>query len=164
MIVVGVDLAVKRPSALAALRGCELLAYASAMEVEEIAEAARLFKPAVVAVDAPLTRPEGGYLRDVEVELRRLGYRVLPPLLGGMAQLTEKGIRLAAALGNAVEVHPTTSIRAMGLSKRALAAKYRPPTEDHLDAVAAALTALAYLKGLYRAIGPFILPLKSPCQ
>lgn len=161
--VAGVDLAVVRPSAIAVLDGCDLVAYLSAMEVEEIAAALAPYKPRIIAVDAPLSLPERGAMRDVERELRRMGYKLLPPLLGPMARLTEKGIRLAQLLGNVIEVHPTTSMRAMGLAPEYLAQRYHPPTKDHLDAVAAALTALAYLKGDYKAIGPFVLPLRPPC-
>ncbi len=163
MRVAGVDLAVVRPSAIAVLDDCELVAYLSAMELDEIVAALRPYKPAVVAIDAPLTRPEG-WLRDVEKELRKMGYKLLPPLMGPMAKLTERGIKLAQMLGNAIEVHPRTSMKAMGLNPQDLEEKYRPPTKDHLDAVLAALTALAYLRGLYRAIGPFVLPTRNPCQ
>lgn len=162
-VVAGVDLAVKRPSAIALFSGCDLLAYASALGVEDLVNALRVFRPAAVAVDAPLSKPSGGHLRDVEVELRRLGYRLLPPLLGGMAQLTERGIELARALGNAIEVHPRTSMAAMEISAGYIKSRYKPPTADHLDAVAAALTALSYLAGKYKRIGPFILPLENPC-
>jgi predicted nuclease with RNAse H fold len=161
--VAGVDLAVVRPSAIAVMDDCELVAYLSAMELEEIVSALSPYRPAVVAVDAPLSKPDG-WLRDVERELRKLGYRLLPPLLGPMAKLTERGIRLAQMLGNAIEVHPKTSLRAMGLDPQLVYSRYRPPTKDHFDAVLAALTALAYLKGLYRSIGPFVLPLGNPCQ
>ncbi|AEA13137.1 hypothetical protein TUZN_1671 [Thermoproteus uzoniensis 768-20] len=163
MRVAGVDLAVVRPSAIAVLDDCELVAYLSAMELEEIVSALSPYRPAVVAVDAPLSKPDG-WLRDVERELRKLGYRLLPPLLGPMARLTERGIQLAQMLGNAIEVHPKTSLRAMGLDPQLVYSRYRPPTKDHFDAVLAALTALAYLKGLYRSIGPFVLPLGNPCQ
>lgn len=163
MRVAGVDLAVVRPSAIAVLDGCELAAYLSAMELEDIVSSLSPYRPAVVAIDAPLSKPEG-WLRDVERELLRLGYRLLPPLMGPMARLTERGMRLARMLGNAIEVHPKTSLKAMGLEPGLIYSRYRPPTKDHFDAVLAALTALAYLKGLYRSIGPFVLPLASPCQ
>ncbi|MEL9990792.1 MAG: DUF429 domain-containing protein [Thermoproteus sp.] len=165
MRVAGVDLAVTRPSAIAVMDGCSVVAYLSALELEDIVEVLSSYRPLVVAIDAPLSKPEEGkWLRDVERELRRLGYRLLPPLLGPMAALTERGIRLAQMLGNAIEVHPRTSIKAMGLKPEELTERYKPPTRDHLDAVAAALTALAYLRGAYRAIGPLVLPLENPCQ
>lgn len=165
MQVAGVDLAVTRRSAIAVMDGCRVVAYLSALELEDIVEALSPYRPLVVAIDAPLSKPEKGeWLRDVERELRRMGYRLLPPRLGPMAALTERGIRLAQMLGNAIEVHPRTSMKAMGLKPEELADRYKPPTKDHLDAVAAALTALAYLKGLYKAVGPFVLPLENPCQ
>lgn len=163
MRVAGVDLAVTRPSAIAVMDYCELVAYLSAMELDEIVSSLKPYRPLVVAIDAPLTKPNG-WLRDVERELRRMGYRLLPPLLGPMARLTERGIKLAQMLGNAIEVHPKTSMKAMGLDPRRLRDRYKPPTKDHLDAVVAALTALAYVRGFYKAIGPFVLPTKDPCN
>lgn len=155
----------RRPTAVAVLEGCGLLYLAMASTDEEVAWVAQLFKPRAVAIDAPLTAPEGGRgLRDVEVELRRLGYRLLPPMMGGMKGLTMRGIRLSREItAEVVEVHPSTSLKAMGLSRRDVESRYGVRQRDLVDAIVAALTALAYVKGEYRRIGPFVLPTKRTC-
>ncbi|MFN3805293.1 MAG: DUF429 domain-containing protein [Pyrobaculum sp.] len=163
MYVAGVDLAVARPSAVAVMRGCEAAALTWARGDWEIVEAAA--PAAVVAIDAPLSLPPGGRgLRDVERELRRLGYRLLPPLMGSMRRLTERGIRLSKMFGvEVIEVHPLTSLKAMGLTRGDLAAHYGVKSRDLVDAIAAALTALAYLEGGFVRFGPFVLPTRRVC-
>jgi Protein of unknown function (DUF429). len=58
--VAGVDLAVVRPSAIAVLDGCELAAYLSAMELEDIVSSLSPYRPAVVAIVRPSAGPRGG--------------------------------------------------------------------------------------------------------
>lgn len=164
MIVVGVDLAVKRPSALAALDGCNLLFLAFVRDDDELLQVVNLVEPAVVAIDAPLSEPAGGGLRDVEREMRRLGFKLLPPLMGPMRELTRRGIELSRKLrGPVIEVHPLTSLKSMGCSRRDVAKKYGIYDVDLVDAVAAALTAVAYIRGLYRSVGPFVYPTARVC-
>ncbi|MCY0891039.1 MAG: DUF429 domain-containing protein [Pyrobaculum arsenaticum] len=165
MIVAGIDLAVAKPTAVATLDGCSLVYLGLASADEEIVHAASLLDPAVVAIDAPLTLPEGGRgLRDVEVELRRLGYRLLPPLMGPMRGLTERGIRLSRMFrAEVIEIHPATSLMAMGLSRGELRRRFGIGHADLLDAIAAALTAVAYAEGRYKRIGPFVLPTARVC-
>ncbi|MEZ0318675.1 MAG: DUF429 domain-containing protein [Pyrobaculum sp.] len=165
MIVAGVDLAVVRPTAVAVLEECDLLYLALASSDEEVVWTALLFKPRAVAIDAPLTAPEGGRgLRDVETQLRRLGYRLLPPMMGGMKDLTLRGIRLSKSMSaDVVEVHPTTSLKAMGLSRRDVERRYGVKQKDLVDAIVAALTALAYVRGDYKRFGPFVLPTSRVC-
>ncbi|MFN7105975.1 MAG: DUF429 domain-containing protein, partial [Pyrobaculum sp.] len=129
----------------------------------EIVEAAA--PAAVVAIDAPLSLPPGGRgLRDVERELRRLGYRLLPPLMGPMRKLTERGIRLSKMFAvEVIEVHPSTSLKAMGLTRGDVARHYGVESRDVIDAIAAALTALTYLEGNYVRFGPFVLPTRRIC-
>lgn len=165
MVVAGVDLSVRRPSAIAVFEECDLLYLGLGLGDRDVVKLVGLFKPAVVAIDAPLSMPPGGRgLRDVERELRRLGFRLLPPMMGGMAKLTERGIRLAGALeGVVIEVHPTTSLKAMGLSRRAIERWLGLRQRDLVDAAIAALTAVAYTRGAYRRFGPFVLPTARVC-
>jgi predicted nuclease with RNAse H fold len=118
MIVVGIDLSIQRPSAVVAMDKCEVLYLALADSDDDITAVASLMRPFVVAVDAPLSYPqEGRGLRDVERELRRLGFNLLPPLMGPMKKLTERGIALSKKLScDVIEVHPLTSMKAMGLT------------------------------------------------
>jgi predicted nuclease with RNAse H fold len=165
MLVAGVDLSVRRPSAIAVLDGCELAYFGLARGDDEILHAVSLLRPSVVAIDAPLSYPpEGRALRDVELELARLGYRLLPPLMGAMRELAARGIRLSRRLQcEVIEVHPTTSLKAMGISREELGRAVGLSSRDLLDAYAAALTAVAYVKGLYRRLGPFVLPAARVC-
>jgi predicted nuclease with RNAse H fold len=165
VIVVGVDLSIQRPSAVVAINKCEVLYLALADSDDDITAVASLMRPLVVAVDAPLSYPpEGRGLRDVERELRRLGFNLLPPLMGPMKKLTERGIALSKKLmSNVIEVHPLTSMRAMGLTMEKLRRHLGVRHEDLIDAFAAALTAVAYVEGLYKRFGPFVLPTARVC-
>lgn len=164
-IYVGVDLAIARPSAIAVLEGCELYFYALAEADDEIKRIAELAKPDVIAIDAPLSRPERG-VREIEKRLAAKGFRLLPPLMGPMAQLTNRGIELAkslAEIAEVIEIHPTTSAKSMGIKKEDVSRKYRVKDKDVVDAIIAALTAIAYKAGEYEKFENFVLPLKSVC-
>jgi hypothetical protein len=80
---------------------------------DEIIELCAKNRPEVVAIDAPLSLPKSGSLRKADALLIGRGYRVLPPTLGGMRALTERGIRLADRLRTkafgVIEIHPRTS-------------------------------------------------------
>jgi Uncharacterized conserved protein len=165
VIVAGIDLAVQRPSAIVVLEGCDVLYMALAGDDDSIISTASLMRPRVVAIDAPLSYPpEGRGLRDVEIQLRRLGYRLLPPLMGPMRRLTERGIELSRRIkGEVIEIHPLTSMKAMGVTREELRRRIGIGHKDLVDAFAAALTAVAYVKGMYKRYGPFILPTGRVC-
>jgi predicted nuclease with RNAse H fold len=165
MIVVGIDLSIQRPSAVVAMNKCEILYLALAESDDDITAVVSLMKPLVVAVDAPLSYPpEGRGLRDVERDLRRLGFHLLPPLMGSMKKLTERGIALSKKLTcDVIEVHPLTSMKAMGLTREELRRRLGVRHKDLIDAFAAALTAVAYVEGLYKRFGPFVLPTARVC-
>ena len=64
-------------------------------------------RPVVIGVDAPLGLPLGReslemrglpHFRECDLELRRRGIRFFPITIGAMRTLTERGIRLSAAL------------------------------------------------------------------
>ncbi len=165
MFFAGVDLALVRPTAIAVLGECELVTLAWALGDGDILRVLSLWKPRVVAIDAPLSTPPGGRgLRDVERELRRLGHRLLPPMMGPMRKLTERGMELAKRIeSEVIEVHPLTSLRAMGLAKREVAQHFGVESPDLVDAIAAALTAYAYHRGYYTRVGPLVLPIRRFC-
>jgi predicted nuclease with RNAse H fold len=165
MLVAGVDLSVRRPSAVAVLEGCEVLYLALADSDDDIITTASLMRPAVVAVDAPLSYPpEGRGLREVERELRRMGFKLLPPLMGPMRRLTDRGVGLSSRLGaEVIEIHPLTSMKAMGVTRGFLLRRLGVGHRDLVDAFAAALTAVAYIRGMYRRFGPFVLPTARVC-
>ena len=125
-VALGVDLrgSTRYPTGLAVLgldRRLRLLATVRT-DAEIEAEVAR-FRPAVIAIDAPLGLPEGrccadttcdcarvGILRAVDRECIAAGYRPFPSLLPSMVGLTLRGIALTARLLEAgervVEAYP----------------------------------------------------------
>jgi len=165
VIVAGVDLSVRRPSAVAVLEECEVLYLALAESNDDIIATTSLMWPAVVAVDAPLSYPPGGRgLRDVEKELRKLGFKLFPPLMGPMRRLTERGIEISKRFrSEVIEIHPLTSMKAMGVTREELRRHLGVGHKDLVDAFAAALTAVAYIRGVYKRFGPFVLPTARVC-
>jgi uncharacterized protein len=129
-------------------------------------------RPAVVAIDAPLSLPYGRCcfndeccgprkIRVCDRMVISMGYRLFPPGFSFMKQLTLRGIALKKTLDakgfKVIEVHPRTSMRILQL-KGFQEAK----NEHERDACAAALTAYLYDKGECRDIagpdGTIVLP------
>ncbi len=168
MKVLGIDLAGREtnPTGFALLSNREFrtgLIYSN----DEIVELCTKNRPEVVAIDAPLSLPKSGGLRKADAELIERGHRVLPPTLGGMRTLTERGIRLAERLRaqgfNVIEIHPRTSGKILfGISERqawlselkrrgwSINAKV---SEHGVDAAIAALTGLLRLQGKTEEVG-----------
>ena len=171
--VIGIDLAgsQRRITGLCSLGSdlsCEL---ARAKLDDEILAFIQERRPKLIAIDAPLSFPAGGEnLRRCDRELVKMGVRPLPPGLGPMRMLTERGIRLRRVLEGlgykVIEVFPTGAQKVLGLpSKRDLKAlrlglislgiKGIPEDVDvHLlDAVTCALVGASYLKGEFVKVG-----------
>ncbi len=90
---------------------------------EELIDVVVRRKPRVTAIDAPLTRPRAGRaLRRCDEEVRRLGVPILPPAMGPMRLLTERGVRVAGSLRESglrvIEVYPRGVQRMLGLIGR----------------------------------------------
>jgi len=166
--VVGIDLAgrEKNPSGLAVIsdRGLRTgLIYSD----EEIRNLCAQERPDVVAIDAPLSMPKRGGLREADASLIKRGFRVLPPALGGMKSLTERGMRLASELRakgvKVIEIHPRTSgIVLFGKpSRRAWVRELEKcglrlaegASEHEIDATIAALTGALHLRGETEEVG-----------
>ena len=170
--VVGLDLAGKetRPTGVAVLTP-DSLTCLTLLSDEEIVDFVASSAPDLAAIDAPLSRPSSGWLRDSDRELIRMGLRVLPPLLGPMRSLTERGIRLAAglrALGvRVVEVHPGSTAKVLGVPRTtagvlealkrvgipARLSAGRIGTIHEVDAALAALTGALLLMGRAEVVG-----------
>ncbi len=121
-------------------------------------------KPDLVAIDAPLTLPERGALREADREMQRRGYPVLPLLFPGMKELTLRAIRLTEALRReqvrVIEVHPASSRKALQMPLKdwrriqeifvemGLGGDWekRPLSTHELDAVTAVITAHLHVK------------------
>ncbi len=122
-------------------------------------------RPAVVAIDAPLSLPYGRCcfndeccgprkMRVCERMVISMGYRLFPAGFSFMKQLTLRGISLKKALDaegyKVIEVHPRTSMRILKLESFS-----EGKNEHERDACAAALTAYLYHNGECRDItGP----------
>jgi uncharacterized protein len=88
-------------------------------------------KPAVVAVDAPLSLPPGRktleertniHLRESDRELLRMGIKFFPITLGPMRKLTMRGIKLRGVLENlgfkVIEAYPGGAQDVMGIPRK----------------------------------------------
>ena len=164
---VGLDLSgsEERPSGWALLIGLEARTSLPRAD-DEILDLTWRAEPRLVAIDAPLTLPRGGSMREVDRLMHRLGLPVLPPLMPAMEKLTMRGIRMAKALRakglQVIEVHPTSTRKVLGLPAKGRKAiqeallemgfkgdlEERDLTIHELDAITAALTASLHLLGL----------------
>jgi len=169
---IGIDLAghPERPTGWALLKE-KWVAVKELYSDDEILFAAINAKPALVAIDAPLTLPEHGAIRKADQEMHRRGYHVLPPLFRAMKELTLRAIHLTEELKvekiKVIEVHPTSTRKAlqmplkdwhkiqkifeeMGLSNQWKKRLFSP---HELDAITAAITAHLHTKGKTESIG-----------
>ncbi len=156
----GVDLAGsrRRPTGVAVLRGGVLAAF-EVFGDRELLEAIRGSR--VVAVDSPLTLPRRlrGF-RDVDIALKKMGYRVLPPLWPHMRLLTLRGIALSHLLSEAgvhvIETHPRSALLAsgcrdpLGLIEKILpgiTTRVYRRSRHVLDAIVCLAVAIAWIRG-----------------
>ena len=168
MKVVGIDLAGKEenPTGFAVLEGRRINTRIVGSD-ERIRALCEDLKPKLVAVDAPLGFPSEGNLRKADSELISRGYRVLPPTLGGMSDLTARGGELSRRLEEdrlkVIEVHPITSARILFGSKeigvfldrlREKGWGINAGDDEHeRDSVAAAYTGYLHEKGRTEEVG-----------
>ena len=147
------------------------------LDDDEIVDLLASWGPHVVAMDAPLGRPPGGKgFRRVERAAMRLGARLLPHGLVGVAELARRGVELAERLDAftiVLETHPASVARVAGCSPPArllalLGAARHPRGRHAFDAaVAAAAAALLSLGGAAILPGErwgFVLPLPGLCE
>ena len=107
MTVVGIDLATEKGETGLCILNEDKIITKLVKSDDEIIKEINSIKPEVVAIDAPLSWPKKGIMRETEILLRKLGIRVFPPLMQGMKRLTERGIRLKNLLKyKVIEVYP----------------------------------------------------------
>lgn len=183
MKVLGIDLAgsPKRRTGICIMNeNFRIIHVSSVFEDSEIIEAAKKFKPNLVAIDAPLSLPKGResldkksniHFRKCDKELWKLKIRFFPVTLGPMRSLTKRGIRLKKVLKNlgfrVIEVYPGATQDILGiprkqkgrekllnaLKKRGIKGMKGNENVDELDAITAAYTGILYLKGKAIEIG-----------
>ncbi len=137
-------------------------------------------KPSFVCIDAPLGLPRHGYNRLIEIKARRLGLRLLPPLLGPMRSLTMYGIQVMNELRQAnikvLEVHPTSTLKVLGIDRQGfmgfMTSLLRGPQVSNIhevDALISAFTCLLHDHGCtesligYDGEGVLIIP-RNGCE
>jgi len=144
----------------------------------EIVEDVKRRRPALVAIDAPLSLPAGRrtledrtgpHLRACDRELLRMKIRLFPVTLGPMRSLTKRGISLKNLLEDegfrVIEVYPGAAQDLLGIPRKragrgrlieglrslGIGGIRSGATDDELDAVTAAYVGLLFLSG--EAIG-----------
>lgn len=166
---IGIDLAVRRPSSLAGLTGEGIWLWRS--EAKELLENKLLAD--VVVIDAPLSLPKAGGFRDFERKLISKGYRLLPINMRYMRELAMLGMELRRKFENSgsivLETHPSSAIKALGESREGLVHTLSrfgfhpgaPKSKDDIDALICLLAGILYRKGEVDVLGEdtiFVLP------
>lgn len=113
----GLDLSAKKsnPTGLAVIDSSKILReLALVFSDDEILSKILLYKPVVVAVDAPLTFT-GEPFRRVDRSLMQAGFKVLPTTFKHMRELGERARLLKEILENenivVIETHPTSALK-----------------------------------------------------
>ncbi len=147
VLVGGVDLAARRPSAYAigyADGKVVLLGFAWNHQLPLILRNCR-----VVAIDAPLSHAEG--YRQVDLEMKKRGYQVLPPGWRGMRMLVDEAIKLSASLQAAgvevIETHPRSAEKSYKKDPLEDLVAARVKDKDLRDALICLAVAASYVKG-----------------
>jgi predicted nuclease with RNAse H fold len=175
MLIVGLDLAgvETRPTGFCVLHKLKVrtsLLFTDDQIINEI----ETIHPRVVAIDAPLTLPEGRksieeksniHLRKCDRELLRRRIRFFPVTLGPMRKLTARGMRLREILESklyrVIEVYPGGAQDVLGiprkqkgldelgcgLKKLKIKGISNSMTGDELDAITCAYVGKLYLEG-----------------
>lgn len=171
-VIIGIDLAAfeKNPSGWAYWKN-RRISTCHLCGDEEITNSTVNCEPCIVAIDAPLTMPKTGTIREAEREMLKHGYPIFPPLMRSMRTLTKRGISLAYKLRtsrlNIIEVHPTSTRKALGIPTKDWQKiqtllkqidlkgdlEIRTLTPHEIDASTAALTAYLHLQGKTRGMG-----------
>lgn len=169
---VGLDLASLQtnPSGIAIIENKKLLTR-HLHKTEEIIANITTFNPKIIAIDAPLSLPKKGTMRNADKIMNQRGYKVFPPLIPTMQKLTQRAIKIKEALEKknyqVIEVHPTSTCKAlnlppknwrkiqealqqMGFSGELTTRKLSP---HEIDAAIAALTAHLHLQGKTELVG-----------
>ncbi len=174
MKIIGLDLAgvETRPSGFCTLEGMKAktcLVYTD----EEIVQKIEKINLEIIAIDAPLSLPEGRksieertnvHLRECDRELLRRGIKFFPITLGPMRKLTKRGIRLKRILENkgfkVIEVYPGGAQDVLGIPRKQQGLEQlrikglTQEMNDHeLDAVTCAYVGKLFLEGKSETLG-----------
>lgn len=159
----GLDLAARerKPSGLTILKidnSVELIEirelYGDSNILAELSKYDRL----IVAIDSPLSLPVNNMsYRQVDLELRKMGYRVLPPTWRYMKELTIRAMELTKVLNNrgivVFETHPRSSLKSSHCNtfeELVNAVDLSVPRDlsiHEVDSVIAAITCVFHVRG-----------------
>ena len=183
-IIIGIDLAAipKNPTGWVLWKNKEV-STRHLYKDEEILKHSFNPKPAIIAIDAPLTLPKRGATRKADREMHKHGYPVLPPLFPAMKKLTLRAIEIRKQITKqgvkVIEVHPTSTRKALKMPEKdwekiqnifiQMGLEGDPKTHGltphKIDAVTAALTAHLHLQGKTEQIGNqdgyIVVPIKT---
>jgi predicted nuclease with RNAse H fold len=171
-ITAGIDLAAKpkNPTGWALLKD-NFVETSIIHADDEILKNITSMKPTLTAIDAPLSFPKIGTMREADREMIRKGYRVFPLQLPTMTELTVRATRLNTLIlekgYKTIETHPKSARKALkmptkpdnkvqeilrrtglrgDLEKHAL-------TPHEIDAIVAALVAHLHIRGETESVG-----------
>jgi predicted nuclease with RNAse H fold len=142
----------RRASGLAILDDHTVLFVGRVRYDREIMDVILSFRPVVIAIDSPLSHAET--YREVDLVMRRMGYRVLPPGWRSMRMLIDRSLRLKKVFEEnnivVIETHPYSALKSSGcndydalLSKLGISVP-RVLSRDEYDALVAAIVAKYY--------------------
>lgn len=139
----GIDLAVKRPSAVGIMEG-DTVCVVELDSDEDIYKSCN--DAVVIAIDSPLSHSNG--YREVDKMMKKKGFRVLPP--SWMRSLVERALKLQNSFSQKsiiIETHPTSSMKNLGINWRDIDRK-----KDIVDALFCALVSFYYYRGIAERI------------
>jgi len=171
-IIIGIDLAgiSRNPTGWAAWKNKDISACQLYTD-KEIIETTLNCQPILVTIDAPLSLPIKGLLRQTDREMYKRRYPVFPPLFRTMKKLTKRAIEIAKDFEkvgiSVLEVHPASTRKALEIPSKnwdSIQAIFLQMglkgdlekltlTKHEIDAITAALTGYLYLKGKTQLIG-----------
>jgi len=138
---------------------CTILDYGIIYDDKSLLEVLRV-KPRLVVIDSPLAFPKQGWFRKVDIMMKRLGYRVLPPMWRGMQMLVERAIKIKNLLEEAgihvLETHPRSAwlasscespIEAVKLVCKGVPENLKSLKRDVVDALVALAVGVEYVRG-----------------
>jgi len=119
-VIIGLDLAgtSKNPTGWALWKNKRVIAC-RLQDDESILQCLINCNPTLIAIDAPLSLPKEGMMRNVDKEMRKHGYPVFPPRLPAMEKLTLRAMKLTQKIikeeFRVIEVHPASTRKALGI-------------------------------------------------
>jgi len=184
-IIIGIDLSgtETNPSGWALWKN-KVISTCHLHENKQILDCSLTLKPTIIVIDAPLSLPTKGAMRNADKEMQKHGYPVLPPRFPAMKKLTLRAIEITKKIikegFDIIEVHPASTRKALKMPTKNLQKiqqifismglegdlKTRILTPHETDAVTAALTGHLHLKGKTELIGDnkegyIVVPIKS---